>query len=107
MIDGLLQLDARVLVWVTTHRIAVLDTPMWLLSVIGRGGIVWIAIGVALVVAKRISLRGFLRLALAVLLAIVVADRVIKPIVGLARPFDHLAGVHVIGGRTDDASFPS
>jgi undecaprenyl-diphosphatase len=107
MLHGLLQFDSRVLTWITTHRIGIFDTPLWLLSVVGRGGIVWIATGIGLVVVKRISLRGFLQLALAVLLASVLADRVLKPLVHRERPFERISDLRVVGGRPHDASFPS
>src|SRR2546428_5732782 len=80
---------------------------MWLLSVVGRGGIVWLAIGVALVVAKRLPLRGFLQLALAILMASVLADQVLKPLFDRQRPSEHLTGLEVIGGHPDSSSFPS
>src|SRR5438105_14248348 len=105
MLAGLLQLDSRILTWITTHRIGILDTPMWLLSVVGRGGMVWLAIGLALVVAKMLPLRGFLQLALAILMASVLADQVLKPLFDRQRPSEHLTGLEVIGGHPDSSSF--
>ena len=107
MLNALRGFDTRLLVWVTTHRIAVLNTPLWLMSVVGRGGLVWLAIGAVLAVAKRIPIRGFLQLVLAILMAATVTDHVIKPLVNRTRPFDRIVSLQVVGGRPDDPSFPS
>ena len=85
MFDRLLQLDAHLLTWITSHRLTPLNTPFWLTSVISRGGMAWLAIGAGLAIGKRISVRGFLQLTLATLVAAVVSDRIVKPLVGRQR----------------------
>jgi undecaprenyl-diphosphatase len=107
MLNALLKTDVALVAWVVAHRVPPLDTPLWLVSVVGRGGLVWLAIGAALAAARRLSARGLLQLALAILMAVALADRVIKPLAGRPRPFDEIAGLQVIGGRPDDSSFPS
>ena len=107
MLNGLLQLDTQLLTWITSHRIAILNTPLWLISVVGRGGIVWFGIGATLVVGRRISGSRFLQLALALLIASVVSDHVIKPHVGRQRPFANVAHLEVLGNKPDGSSFPS
>ena len=91
--------------WVVTHRVGALDTFFWLLSVVGRGGMIWLAVAGAIAIARR-RLRTFTVVLLAVLLATAIADYVLKPAVHRTRPFDALPGT-VIGGRPNDASFPS
>jgi undecaprenyl-diphosphatase len=91
--------------WVLGHRVAALDQIFWLLSVVGRGGLVWLAIAGA-VAWRRRRAQAFTLVLLAVLMASALADAVIKPAVGRKRPFDILGG-DVIGGRPRDASFPS
>src|SRR5262249_19378101 len=93
--------------WVVTHRIAVLDPLMRGASVIGRGGIVWLAIGVALTIARRLRPRALVELGLAILLASFIANHLLKPVVARERPFVSTPGIPVIGGRPQDASFPS
>ncbi|HZT75924.1 MAG TPA: phosphatase PAP2 family protein [Vicinamibacterales bacterium] len=91
--------------WVVTHRIAPLDRVVWLLSVVGRGGMVWLAIGACVAIARR-RVQAFTLVLLAVLIASAVTDAIIKPAVNRTRPYDVLPG-DVIGGRPNDPSFPS
>jgi undecaprenyl-diphosphatase len=102
----MLQLDRTVLSWVVAHRIHVLDGVMWAVSAVGRFGIVWLAIGLGLTLARRLRPSGYLQLALALVLAEVVVDAV-KPVVNRERPFVALSSVQVIGSHPKDASFPS
>jgi undecaprenyl-diphosphatase len=101
----MIALDQALRTWVVTHRIASLDNLFWLLSVVGRGGMVWLACG-AVLAARRQRLLAFTVVLLAILLASALADEVFKPLVGRARPFNVLPG-EVIGGRPKDPSFPS
>lgn len=101
----MIDLDHVLRAWVVAHRFPPLDDIFWLLSVVGRGGMVWL--GVAGVFAIRKRDRGaFTLVLLAVLLASTIADYVVKPLVDRERPFATMSG-DVIGGRPHDASFPS
>jgi len=105
--DAFVQVDHALRLWVVTHRLDVLNPMMWSVSVIGRGGVVWVAVGVALTMARRIQPSGLLRVACAAFLALLLTDRVLKPLVGRERPFVSTPGVLVIGVPPEDASFPS
>ncbi len=59
---------------------------------------VWLAIGAALAIAKRLPPRGLLQLVLAILMASVLADQILKPLINRERPFAHLTELRVIGG---------
>jgi undecaprenyl-diphosphatase len=98
-------IDHAVRMWVVTHRVAAFDTFFWLLSVVGRGGMIWLAIATGVAVARR-RVQLFTLALLAILLASTVTDQMIKPAVDRTRPFDVLPG-NVIGGRPHDGSFPS
>jgi len=76
-------------------------------SVVGRGGMVWIAIMATLVIMRSQPLRALLQLCLALLLAAIVVEDVLKPTIHRERPFVAAPQVAVIGGRPDDYSFPS
>jgi len=91
--------------WVVSHRIAALDNVFWLLSVVGRGGMVWLA-AAAVIAAARRRVRAFTLVLFAILIASTITDQLIKPAVDRARPFASLPG-EVMGGRPHDASFPS
>jgi undecaprenyl-diphosphatase len=66
-----------------------------------------LAVGVALKLAGRIHPADLLQLALALLLAFLVTDHVLKPLVGRERPFVSMPDIRIIGGPPTDASFPS
>lgn len=103
----LVRLDDLLRAWIVGHRPAPMDAIMWTLSVVGRGGIVWLTIGLALAALRRLPFRQLIHLALVILAASVMANYVLKPAIGRDRPFVRNPNVRVIGGRPDDASFPS
>lgn len=106
-LDQVLVWDSATRVWLTTHHHPLADLLMVGLSVIGRGGAVWIAIGLVLVALDRRRLRGVAAAIGALVLALVMVDLVIKPLVGRARPFETAAVTRVIDRRPLTASFPS
>ena len=99
--------DRWIYVWVVMHREPWLTPVMWGLSVVGRGGLVWLGIGLILVIPRWMPRRGLGQLALSILLATTCADGVLKPLFARERPFASIADVTLIGGRPNDASFPS
>jgi undecaprenyl-diphosphatase len=102
-----LAIDHTLRAWVVTHRIGAVDPIMWGLSAVGRGGAIWVVLAIALIAMRRLAPSALLSLVLALLLASVLSDHVLKPIVRRPRPFAGTPRVHVIGGRPDDASLPS
>jgi undecaprenyl-diphosphatase len=77
------------------------------LSIIGRGGALWIAIAIALVITDRRRLRAAGVVAVALTLAFVMTDLVIKPIVARARPFETSVATRVIDRHPLTYSTPS
>ena len=107
MTAHLITVDHLLRAWVVTHRVQALDGAMWALSVVGRGGLVWLLIGVGLTACGRLTWRNFGRLVLAVLIAALVTNQGLKPAIQRERPFVGTPEVAVIGGLPSDASFPS
>jgi undecaprenyl-diphosphatase len=103
----ILRLDHWLFVWVLAHRVALLNSVMLAISVVGRSGLIWLAIGLTLAPTRRITLSTFLQLMLAVVLASLVTDYALKPLVARPRPFVSAPDVRVIGPRPIDKSFPS
>ena len=103
----LLALDRVLRAWIVGHRVGALDGVMWGLSAVGRGGLEWLLIAVALIAGRRLRLSALAPLLLALLLATVAADHVLKPLVDRQRPFVGAPQAAVIGGRPLDSSFPS
>jgi len=101
----MVQIDYALRMWVITHRVVALDNLFWFLSLVGRGGMVWLGIGACVAIARR-RVHAFTIVLFAVLIASTLANTIIKPVVNRTRPFEVLAG-EVIGGRPHDASFPS
>jgi len=100
-------LDREIFVWIVTHRVGALDSVMLALSILGQGGRIWLALGAGFALFRRIDPWTFVRLALAVALATLLTDYVLKPAFGRVRPFDAVSDMRVIGGRPNDSSFPS
>jgi len=106
-VTRLLAIDHALRAWVVAHRLGALDGVMWLLSALGRGGLIWVLLAGALLIAGRLQRSAVVPLLLALVFGSVAADHVLKPLVHRTRPFVSSPDVRVIGGRPGDSSFPS
>lgn len=98
-------MDTAILAWMATHRAAPLDVVMAALSWAGAGGAVWLllaAIGGAL--WRRHAMAAW-QAALAVLLAWLITDAVVKPLVHRPRPPSSVVA-HLVAPEPT-SSFPS
>ena len=89
------------------HHLPALDPIMLALSVIGRRGLIWFVLGGALTLARPARLPGVWRMVLAIGLALLLTDQVVKPAVARVRPFTATMDVRVIDERPETFSFPS
>lgn len=106
--SSVLHADAIVRTWLSAWHAPWLDGLMTSLSGIDRGGLVWLAIGVPLTLRRRLRTAALWQLVLAIVLALVVSDAVLKPLVNRPRPFVAEPGVvRVVGGIPRGGSFPS
>jgi undecaprenyl-diphosphatase len=103
----LVEWDTTARVWLTTHHHPIADVVMVGLSIIGRGGAIWIAMTLALVILDRSRLRTAAVVLAAVALAFAMTDLVVKPLVARARPFETSVATRVIDRRPLTYSFPS
>src|SRR5947209_5796907 len=106
MLASLSQLDAIARDWVVAHRVGWLDNPLWLLSVVGRGGMLFVALGAVAAIRRRRA-WDFIQVAVAIIIASAAADRALKPLVQRQRPFESMPAIEVIGGKPQDSSMPS
>jgi undecaprenyl-diphosphatase len=83
-----------------------LDDLMLLATEIGRAGFVWLVIAAIAAVFPQHRMAAW-RVALAVGLAYLVVDGVLKPLIDRARPFEVVEAVRVITTRPLTSSFPS
>jgi undecaprenyl-diphosphatase len=102
----LLGFDHVVESWVVAHRSNGLDAVMLTLSAVGRGGMMFLAIG-AIVLGLRANWRRLTALVITLVLAWAVSDVFLKRVVGRERPFVQNPTIAVLGGKPDDNSFPS
>jgi undecaprenyl-diphosphatase len=107
MLDWLLAGDAALRTWLASHHAPWLDTPMWLLSVSGVLGSIWIGIaGVLAAWVPRLRPAAW-QLVLVVILAQLVVDYGLKPWVARERPFVADPTSRVVGYQSRTHSFPS
>ncbi len=100
-------MDAAIVTWFASHRSAALDALAELLAVVGRAGLVFVV--AALVRGffdKKLAMAAW-QTVLAVLLAMLVSDGVLKPAVNRPRPFIAHPSLHTAGARPASGSFPS
>lgn len=93
--------------WVVLHRLDPLNGPLYLLTVAGRFGAIWIVCALALAVARRVTWRRAGRVVIAMAIPLTLCDYLVKPIVARPRPFVAAPVPSVIGRLPTDASFPS
>jgi undecaprenyl-diphosphatase len=105
--SAILGADAAVRVWFASHHAPALDWVMLALTAIGRAGSIWLLLGVLLAFKRPVTAAGVLQMALAILIAGQLTDRVLKPAVGRVRPFVAVMDVRVVGDRPGTYSFPS
>ena len=99
--------DANVLIYIQEF----LRTPVWnaffiFFSRLGDGGILWIALGLALLFPPKTRRRGFAMLA-CLAFAALVANGILKPLVARPRPYTAVSGLTILVPPLSDWSFPS
>ena len=99
--------DQTVLFWIqTTWHNPVLDQIMILLSALGTRGLVWIMIALALMINRKTRFLGFMVL-VALLLATVMGEGLLKHIIQRPRPYDDFPSVQLLIAKSTAYSFPS
>jgi undecaprenyl-diphosphatase len=107
MIGALLRADAAARVWLASYHTPFLDDLMVWLSRAGSGAFLWLLAGLIAALRRPRLAGAFVQLALAVALASLVTDAVLKPLVGRLRPYERGELVQVVGDRPPSRSFPS
>jgi undecaprenyl-diphosphatase len=98
-------LDVSLFRWILVHRSPLLDHSMIALS--HGGGFVWLGLAVLMGFVRRNHWGGVFQVALAIGLAALLSDTVVKPLVGRHRPYVVDVDLDVIAVREKSASFPS
>jgi undecaprenyl-diphosphatase len=98
-------LDASGFRWVLAHRSALLNP--FLSAVSYFGGFAWVGLALVLGLLRPKAWPGVYQVVLAIGLASLITDGVVKPLVGRHRPYTDRSDVVLLAGRPTDASFPS
>lgn len=107
MWDRLLELDGQCLLWIQEHiRCAFLTPVMEFVTHLGDAGMIWIILTVGLLLFKKTRKVGVMS-ALALLLALLVDNVILKNLVGRIRPYEVVEGLDCLIGAQKDFSFPS
>jgi len=99
------ELDADAFRWVLAHRSRLFDASMVALSYCGAYA--WLAMAVLMGFVRPQRWSGVFQVILAIGLATLLTDTMLKPLFGRSRPDILDAEVEVIGVRQTNASFPS
>jgi undecaprenyl-diphosphatase len=99
--------DTALRAWLASHHAPWLDWVMVTASSVGARGRIWLALAVVLLSFRPRRARGVWQTALAIGLAGLVTDGVLKPSFQRARPFATFVETRVIAPRPDTHSFPS
>jgi undecaprenyl-diphosphatase len=108
MLTAILAADTAVREWLVQFHTAWLDYAMWTLSAIGSTGAVWACIALIMAMRSPRLRPPAWQVLLALLVAQLVVDWAIKPLVARPRPFVAVPASRVVGTyRPPTFAFPS
>lgn len=106
-LDFLLRWDELLRQGITAVHHPILDWLFWGLTSLAARGWGWVALGVVLVWRQPARAPGFWRMLLALWLASLVTNQILKPVVGRPRPSVTQSEVRVVGRQPGSYAFPS
>ncbi len=100
--------DLPILDWIAENlRCGFLDTVMPLITILGNGGIFWIAVSVVFLLITKYRKAG-LSMGIALLMGLVVCNLTLKPLCARIRPYDFYGQtMQLLVATPHDFSFPS
>ena len=102
-----LTLDSSVRTVIASHHTPILDIVMVAALIIGRRAGVCLALGALTAFRRRSTAQGVWQMILAIGLAALMSDAIVKPVVGRLRPFESDPAIRVIDKKLETRSFPS
>jgi undecaprenyl-diphosphatase len=100
-------MDLQTVSWFAAHRSAPLDALAVFLTFAGRCGLVFVlAAAIRGATHRKLAMAAW-QVVLAALLALLVSDGILKPLVHRARPFEVETKLEIVGNRPSSGSFPS
>ena len=107
MLQGLLNLDGGILIWLQETVRGSLLTPLLVFYThLGDSGMLWIAMSVLLLCFKKTRKAGAVSL-LALLLSLILTNGILKHLVARTRPWLTVEGLVPLIAEHDPNSFPS
>ncbi len=108
MLASLTTADRALGIWLASHLTGPwLDQVMLWATYSGIRGAIWVAVAIVTWIAAPTKRMAAYRLLLSLVLTSLVAEGIIKPLIGRDRPFVNHTEYHDYGGRPDSFSFPS
>lgn len=105
--EALLNIEHDILFWIQQNlRGGVLDTPLKLITKLGDVGAFWIGLSLVLMFFRRTRRTGMFCGA-SILLAFLLVNCAIKPLIGRVRPYTLFSDITSMVGAESDKSFPS
>lgn len=77
-----------------------------IVTLLGEGGIFWIAVAVIMLFFKK-TRRSGICIGASLLIGVIVGNGIIKNVVARPRPYDAIAGIESVVSHLSDYSFPS
>lgn len=100
-------IDAQILLWIQDYvRIALLDPIVKGFTALGNGGLIWVAVSVAMVCWKPTRKAGLVS-ALALIFSLLFTNLGLKPLISRTRPYYVVEGLIPLVTSSDLNSFPS
>ena len=99
-------MDTFLFTFINGSHTPALDDAMVLASALGKAGFIWLTVAIIAAVFPRRRMAAW-RLALAVGMAYLLVDGIIKPVIDRDRPYEVRADVRLIDQRPTTGSFPS
>ena len=107
LIEAVTAWDASVITAISENvNSAFLTTFFRIVTLLGEGGIFWIAAAVVLLFFKRTRRCGIC-IGASLLIGVIIGNGIIKNVVARPRPYDAIAGIESVVSHLSDYSFPS
>lgn len=107
LIEAVTAWDASVITAISENvNSAFLTTFFRIVTLLGEGGIFWIATAVVLLFFKKTRRCGIC-IGASLLIGVIIGNGIIKNVVARPRPYDAIAGIESVASHLSDYSFPS
>ena len=105
--SSLLALDGNILLFLQEYMRAEVWTPVWIMiTSLGNGGMIWIAVSILLLISRRTRAIGMAAM-LSMGICFLCANVFLKNVIARPRPYEVIEGLTALIPYPTDYSFPS